>query len=531
MMIKNVLIVIGISLVVGLFGYFVVGRLPYNQKQEALILPNNVVNDIDAVNNVEVLGWRKIEVASGGGFRGPWRMNESEFHFVDDPTVALSDESIIGVAWADQKKQDIFLQIYEKNGESRFDEPVNVSQSPGIFSWLPRMVFGDDNVNEVYILWQEIVFLPGGTHGGEIFFSRSIDGGRTFDRPINLSDTIAGEGKGRLTSRHWDNGSLDLAICPNTGNLYAAWTEFEGALRFSYSTDGGISFSTPRYIAGGGIGVEAPAPARGPSLTVDTEGFVYLVWTATRDRVSDIYFAKSTDNGRTFTPLEVIRTKRNNKANKPLTGFTPLEIQESLSLFKGPKAKPPNGPVLSITKSSGKFLTGFSKPIRLLTGSRGHLDAPRIVVDSKGVIHLVYAKSSDGLFGQYQIQYTNSNDGGETFKRSKEISAGIKDQWSAGFPVIDIDSQDNLYIVWEIFPDRGYPSRGIGFTFSNNGGQTFKSPLIVPNSANPLLGFNGSQQGLLMRKLAVNRAGMIAIVNSTFRANVGSHIWLYIFTK
>ena len=34
----------------------------------------------------------KIEIASGGAFRGPWRMNESEFHYVDDPTVAISEQ-------------------------------------------------------------------------------------------------------------------------------------------------------------------------------------------------------------------------------------------------------------------------------------------------------------------------------------------------------------------------------------------------------------------------------------------------------
>ncbi len=43
----------------------------------------------------------KIEVASGGGYRGPWRMNESEFDYVDDPTVAINEQSFVGVAWAD----------------------------------------------------------------------------------------------------------------------------------------------------------------------------------------------------------------------------------------------------------------------------------------------------------------------------------------------------------------------------------------------------------------------------------------------
>ncbi|MFQ6019102.1 MAG: hypothetical protein ACE5KF_13025, partial [Kiloniellaceae bacterium] len=72
----------------------------------------------------------KIEVASGGAYRGPWRMNESEFHYVDDPTVAINEQGFVGVAWADQSRQDIFFQIYEPDGKRRFEEPVNVSGSP-----------------------------------------------------------------------------------------------------------------------------------------------------------------------------------------------------------------------------------------------------------------------------------------------------------------------------------------------------------------------------------------------------------------
>ncbi len=35
------------------------------------------------------------------------------------------------------------------------------------------------------------------------------------------------------------------------------------------------------------------------------------------------------------------------------------------------------------------------------------------------------------------------------------------------------------------------------------------------------------QQGLLVRKLAVNGAGAVAVVNSTFRLSQTSHIWLF----
>jgi hypothetical protein len=50
---------------------------------------------------------------------------------------------------------------------------------------------------------------------------------------------------------------------------------------------------------------------------------------------------------------------------------------------------------------------------------------------------------------------------------------------------------------------------------------------VVPGTDDPAHGFNGSQQGLLMEKLAGNRAGALAVVNSTFKQGEASRIWLY----
>ena len=133
---------------------------------------------------------------------------------------------------------------------------------PAHLSWLPRMHITSGDASEVSILWQEIVF-SSGSHGGEVFFAHSTDGGRTFSDPMNLSKSIAGDGKGRLTPRYWHNGSLELAVGPQ-GDLYAAWTEYEGTLWVSRSTDRGDTFSEPLRIAGAGDA----KPTRGPSTQV-----------------------------------------------------------------------------------------------------------------------------------------------------------------------------------------------------------------------------------------------------------------------
>jgi hypothetical protein len=403
----------------------------------------------------------RIRIASGDAYQGPWRMNQSEFLYVDDPAVGINDSGVVGVVWVDQARKDVYLQIYEPGGERRFAEPVNVSGSPNVFSWLPRMVMSPGDANKVYILWQEIVF-SGGSHGGEIFFARSTDGGRTFSRPLNLSNTIAGAGKGRLTQRYWHNGSLDLAT-GHDGTLHAAWTEFEGALWFSRSTDGGSSFSEPLRVAGSGA-----IPARGPSLAVGEDDVVHLAWTVGEDAAADIHVSSSNDGGRSF-----------------------------------------------------------SEPRRVFESS-GHADAPKIAVDRKGTVHLVYAESSAGPLQHYRVHYARSRDGARTFEEPRDISGSHAQEFtSVHFPALSLDAEDRLYLIWELFPAGAQRPQGLGFLVSSDGGESFTPPSVVPGSADPALGDNGSRQGLLMNKLAANEAGAIAVVNSTFRSNEQSRVWLF----
>jgi hypothetical protein len=392
-----------------------------------------------------------IEVARGPAHQGPWRMNDSEFHHVDDPTVAIDDGGRIAVAWADQHRQDIFLQVYDPTGEATLETPVNVSRSRGVFSWLPRVAIPTGAPSRVYVLWQELVF-SGGSHGGDIFFARSTDGGRSFDTPVNLSDTIAGDGKGRLSAQSWHNGSLDLVLSSG-GEIHVAWTEYEGALWYRRSTDGGQTFAEPTHVAG-----DATVPARGPSLAVEGEGVVHLAWTVGEDPAADVRLVTSTDGGITFGPPTVVGE------------------------------------------------------------SDGHADAPKLAVDREGTVHLVYAEADRGSGGRYHIHYTRRSSGDDGFDAPRVISRTDANGVDAvGFPSLSVDSDSNLYVVWERFPTRRGRPLGLGFAHSDDGGRTFGGHAVVPGTADDELGFNGSLQGLLMRKLAVADDGAIAVVNSSFR--------------
>src|SRR5688572_6684387 len=143
---------------------------------------------------VPTLSWQQpIEIAKGPAIRGPWRQNESDFRWVDDPAVDVATSGEVAVVWVDQERKDVFFQRHSSDGRPLLASPTNVSRSATTFSWLPRVVVAPGDVGRVDVLWQEIIF-SGGTHGGDILFARSLDGGATFSEPVNLSSSVAGDG-------------------------------------------------------------------------------------------------------------------------------------------------------------------------------------------------------------------------------------------------------------------------------------------------------------------------------------------------
>jgi hypothetical protein len=369
----------------------------------------------------------------------------------------------------EQRLKDVFFQRYGPQGQPRLPGPVNVSRNPRTFSWLPRVAVTDDDPAAVFVLWQEIIF-SGGSHGGDVLFARSSDGGSSFAQPLNLSDDVAGSGKGRLTPDRWHNGSLDLAL-GDGGALYTAWTDYEGSLWFRRSTDGGRSFSAPLLIVAPG---DPAAPARGPAFALHGERTIYLAWSVGEQPAADIHVVRSTDGGATFTDAQVaLRT-----------------------------------PGLS--------------------------DAPKLVAAPAGELHLVFTERSATQGADYHVAYSRLDEpvgyftepGGaftEPVNLSHPLSAGGR---AASFPSIAAGPDGHLYVLWELFTEDNPQPTGLGYTLSTDHGRSWTEPAVVPGSLDPGEGINGSLQGRLMQKLAANDSARITVVNSIFRPDDRSFVRL-----
>lgn len=387
--------------------------------------------------DMDSVAWLPVqEVASGGGAKGPWRQNDSQYDYVDDGTLAFLPGGGLAVAWVDQRRKEVLLQVLGADGRARA-APVDVSRSPATFSWMPRIAAGGPDT--LHVLWQEIIF-SGGSHGGEILYARSLDGGRSFSEPANLSRSRGGDGKGRLDRDTWSNGSLDLAVDAD-GKVYAAWTDYDGALWLARPRDGGRSFTPPQRIAG-----DDKRPARGPALALGSDK-VWLAWTVGEDPDADIRVSSSRDDGASFSP-----------------------------------------------------------PVLVGAGA-ARADAPRLALDGGGRLHLVYMEQAGKE--PAAIRHVRSTGLDLAFGTPRTLSTRGE---AAMAPQLATDAHGRVHVAWE---------SAQGLRYSRDGG----APVTVPHSGPGAGARQGSQQGLLGKKLAAGD-GTVALVNSSLAQRRGSRVWV-----
>ncbi|MFQ5941800.1 MAG: sialidase family protein, partial [Nitrososphaerales archaeon] len=245
-------------------------------------------------SNVYVM-WREKEGSGSEIFFA--RSTDNGASFLDpinvSKTTALATEmaasgSNVYVVWNEQIESnniEVFFARSTDNGAS-FGDAINVgnTSSPGELN----IAISGSNV---YVIWthcpvgENPIFCP-----SEIFLARSTDGGASFSDPINVSNTA---------------GTSDYAeIAVSGSNVYVMWWQVALAranIFFARSTDNGASFGDPISVS------ETTEVGTSPEMAVSGSN-VYLVWNQ-QNRKS--MFSRSTDEGASFSdPITVSNTDR-----------------------------------------------------------------------------------------------------------------------------------------------------------------------------------------------------------------------------
>jgi hypothetical protein len=222
-----------------------------------------------------------------------------------NPDVAVSGNNVY-VVWEDDSAGGTEIILARStNGGANFGPSRNLSNSLGE-SFDPRIAISGSNV---YVVWVD--YSLGNSTKSDIMLIRSTSGGANFASAENLSNS-PGE-------------ASDPRIAVSESNVYVVWEDTtpetgNGEIKFARSSDGGATFASAKNLSNNnGISFD-------PRIAV-SESNVYVVWedttTTTAEGSSDIFLARSANNGATFGKVQ-------NLSNNPVESFNPY-----MATFRG----------------------------------------------------------------------------------------------------------------------------------------------------------------------------------------------------
>lgn len=275
-------------------------------------------------------------------------------------------------------------------------------------------------------------FLEYGGSGEGMGVAKTIDGGFTWQSPVQASDTV-----GYLDDK--ETVCVDAA-----GNIYLMWDHFvtttQANLVFTKSTDNGVSFQ-PTQILGpwethGGI----------PYLTCTPNGtlFVSTIWDSVPDGpINTIFFMKSTDLGASWTPPHQV----NPPSSGEISIITVCATDSNHHIYICFAAGSPIDKEVYITKSVDGGTT-WSTPVQVNDVSTNMQRMVEMHIDEEDTIHIAWL---DAQNDEWDIYYSYSEDGGTTFSSDVKIT-------TEGFPLsfsrpgdyntLRSGPDGKLFIVW-----------------------------------------------------------------------------------
>ncbi len=355
-----------------------------------------------------------------------------------------------------------FLLIVPDDGSGNppFSGNRQVNEDPGASTQnAPSIVVG--KTGKIYVAWED-----SRSGNKDIYLSKSTNLGVAWSTPnVKITDDVASQ----------DQEAPSLGIDSN-GVLYCAWADVRAGfpnfdIYFANSTDDGATWSPNKKINSDGI---PPRQQTEPTLTVGSDGTVYVVWQDLRSQTDfDIFFSKSTDGGATWLNPDV---KVNIDATNASQTAPTIAVNKTNVIFVAWADRRLGDDDIYFSKSVDGGMS-WSPNIRVNSDDLGNISSnPSIAVDNSGIIYLVW---QDNRNGNRDIYFAKSSDGGSTWTDPEiRIDDDITSS-NQGNPSIGVNSTGAIFVVWQDF--RSGSDNDIYFAKSTNGGLNWSDPNIRVN--------------------------------------------------
>src|SRR6266850_909912 len=303
--------------------------------------------------------------------------NNSDFSFT--PQLAVDLGGNIYVVWEDDTNTNSNILSSRSTDGGTFSAPKGVSNNAG-FSFNPRIAV--DSGGTINVVWQDS---PDFYRTSNVFFSRSSDRGITFSTPMNLSGTS--------NSAFYSTPQIAVQIAVDkNGNINVLWEDDlagHSDISFSRSADNGATFSSPMNLSnpfGNSL-----ANSNSPRLAPDLLGNINVVWADINpaDLNTDIFFARSSDGGATFSTAQNVSRSSGFSSNPWLTVDAGANINVSW------EDNTPGNRDIFFARSTDSGAT-FPTPVNLSADSGLSL-AAQIAADKNGNINVAWQDHTPGI--------------------------------------------------------------------------------------------------------------------------------------
>jgi hypothetical protein len=182
--------------------------------------------------------------------------------------------------------------VYEP--DTQINDPTALPSGPTSVNQT-RPALASDGAGTLFAIWED--GRNGGVYNRDIYFSRSTDGGDTWQRPdVRVNDGTSTGNQIRP----------DLVYDQSIGRLYAVWQDERNGnydIYFAYSDDFGDTWIAHQKL-NDDVGTAAqlnPSIAVGPGALGPGDR-VYVVWQDQRNGNDDVYLIRSDDGGASWSP-------------------------------------------------------------------------------------------------------------------------------------------------------------------------------------------------------------------------------------
>jgi hypothetical protein len=331
------------------------------------------------------------------------------------PALAVDRDGGLYVAWADIREAGPGIYVARStDGGRTFAPGARVNDAPVAYAGNPALAV--DEAGRLFVAWEDYRH---DLRSPDVYFSRSADEGRSFERNFLVNDdrppdaplvvlesvvpepTPGGTPAPRTLDPAAEEGPAlgrrapSLAADSRRG-VFVAWQDGRRGspdIYLARSTDGGASFG-PNVRVNDDQGQKW----RGlPSLALGPNGEVCVAWEDRRNDRPDIFFSKSTDGGLSFLPgLQINRIVLGGSAATAQERFPPGLAVDSRGIitvtWRGPRALPR----IYVARSASGGQT-FSDPV-VVDDAKSPVapTAPNLTVDAAGRVFVAWADNRIG---------------------------------------------------------------------------------------------------------------------------------------